>query len=82
MWNRLCSSKLRRCNGDNVVRDGAFRTAQRSVISEIMTAWKNNGESRETDKGPPSFTLNSLSPWLLLRERTIPAERPPLVDEI
>jgi hypothetical protein len=31
---------------------------------------------------PRVCLLLSLSPWPLVRERTIPTERPPLVDEI
>jgi hypothetical protein len=32
--------------------------------------------------GEPKNKTNKQTPWPLVRERTIPTERPPLVDEI
>jgi hypothetical protein len=73
LLDKSCSSETSvrtRATERNIPEDGI----PHSVLQAVSVA--SNSDNRLT----PS--LNKQTPWPLVRERTIPTERPPLVDEI
>jgi hypothetical protein len=70
-------------NGAN----GAIRSVETGLSSPVLTVYTSVAiiitfeELAVDDNGSPKQT-NKQTPWPLVRERTIPTDRPPLVDEI
>jgi hypothetical protein len=62
------------------VKEGKVNEKKKCIIK---ARGKNRGEMRNRAmKISRRRRINKQTPWPLVRERTIPTERPPLVDEI
>jgi hypothetical protein len=65
--------------GRQTLPSRAYRNSESNrcppTSAEVMKTWIHTSTA-------PTNKTNKQTPWPLVRERTIPAERPPLVDEI
>jgi hypothetical protein len=57
-------------------------TVSRHVVTSVAYTQFTPGEAAAGFDTITNKQTNKQTPWPLVRERTIPTERPPLVDEI
>jgi hypothetical protein len=62
--------------------DGAGYLHAPALISQRKELPVPIGKEARRAQGPPWNLQTKQTPWPLFRERTIPTDRPPLVDEI